>query len=128
MDFEQIKAKLQSKKLAGICYEKEGHGKFRDCLTIASNGSFLFERYCYGEAASKVCTMKGQKATEAGSIQWDYTSCPYSGKTEAPVQLTKIEGEKLYFDKKWQAWLPQAELKTVPLLGLTKLRMLFGGK
>ena len=99
-NFEPIIQKIEEEKLAAWQYELEGHHHFRDVLTITKNRKACFERYCYGEAASHVCTMWADDLTPEGKIEWNYAACNYGGKEEAPVQLTKLEGEDLFFDGK----------------------------
>lgn len=126
MDFSAIVQDIKQHKLAGRRYQKEGHGKFRDCLTICRNGKFVFERYCYGEAAGKVCEMLANRS-DGPKIEWEYSGSDYSLKTEAPVELTGQEGGSLLFDGKKALWELEEELKQVPKAGLTWFRMLLGG-
>lgn len=100
MNFQDVIAKIENEKLAAYQYEQEGHHNFRDVLTITKNGKACFERYCYGEAASHVCTMWADELSPEGKIVWNYDECSYSGKESAPVKLTKTEGDDLYFDGK----------------------------
>ena len=125
MDYTSILQQLRNQKLAARRYEKEGHGKFRDCITLCRNGRVKFQRFCYGEAASLVCTLWGAVPEEGDNIQWDYDRCDYSGKTEAPVALTGGEEGKLQFDGKRLLWAPEEDLKTMPEAGLGWLSMLF---
>ena len=127
MDFTKLIQELKESKYAGCRYEKEGHQKFRDCVTLCRNGKFLFERYCYGEAAGKVCEMTAEGASGEGEINWNYGQSDYSLKTEAPVKLTAVEGDTLLFDGKNTLWQPVEQLKQVPQAGLGRLKMLFGG-
>lgn len=57
MDFRHIIEDLKKGKIAARRFEKSGNNKFRDLVTVCSNGKLRFERYCYGEAASLVCTL-----------------------------------------------------------------------
>ena len=57
MNFDGIIADLKANKLAGRAYERVGApGNFRDRVTVYRDGKLLFERFCYGEAAGRVCT------------------------------------------------------------------------
>ncbi len=127
MDFTNVIQQIKNSKYAGYRYEKEGHQKFRDCVTVCRNGKFLFERYCYGEAAGKVCEMTAESASAQGVIAWNYAQSDYSLKTEAPQKLTGEQGEALLFDDKKTPWLVVEQLKQVPQVGLGRLKMLFGG-
>lgn len=110
--------------MAGIQYQKEGHGKFRDCVTFCKNGKFIFERFCYGEAAGSVCTLWAN-GYEENKIKWDYSGSNYTGKTDAPVELTGHQEDNLQFDEKSTFWKPVKERKTIPEAGLSRLAMLF---
>ena len=126
MKMDSITADLKAKKLAGRAYEKGGApGKFRDRVTIYRDGKVLFERYCYGEAAGKVCALWAPQADSAGHIQWDYDACPYSGKTEAPKTLTGAGHGALVFDGKPVLWHPAADLAVDPANGYGRLKMFF---
>ena len=48
----------------GFCarrYEKEYVSKYRDLLTIYTDGAAVFSRYCYGEAACLVMEVRGPR-------------------------------------------------------------------
>lgn len=124
MDFSGIISELKSSRLAARRYEQEGGGKFRDCVTVCRNGRLLFERFCYGEAAGTVCTLWGQ-AGEDGLTGWDLSASLYSGREEAPKQLTGAEGGKLQFDEGRKLWAPQKDYKRFSKAGLGTLGMLF---
>ena len=114
MDFTPILQELQQKNIGARRYEREGQGKFRDSITIGKNGTVLFERYCYGEAAGLVCKMLAESVSPEGAIAWNYEACSYSGKDEAPKQLTGRIEEALEFDEKRLKWLPKEDLNRVP--------------
>lgn len=124
MDFLQAMADLKTQRLAACRFEQEGQGKFRDRITLCRNGRVLFERFNYGEAAGLVCAMWGRVADD-DSIKWEYDSCDYSGKTDAPQKLDLYDGQALWFEKKQLAWQPVGDLKTMPKAGLGWLKMLF---
>ncbi|MDL2324212.1 hypothetical protein LJC61_03550 [Ruminococcaceae bacterium OttesenSCG-928-A16] len=125
MDFAPVIDEIKQGKLAGRRFEKEGHGKFRDCVTVYRNNKLKFERYCYGEAASLVCVLWAAVPAANQPILWDTSASDYSGKTEAPQQLTGIEGGKLLLDGKATPWAPEKDYKTAPDAGLGRLAMLF---
>ncbi len=125
MEFFPIILELKQKGLAARRFEREGHGRFRDCLTVCQNGKFLFERYCYGEAAGLVFSMWAAKEGPEGAILWDYDSCPYTGKEEAPTRLSEMQEGNLFFDGQNKAWKPVADIKRMQkgpsgILGLFK--------
>ena len=68
--------------------------------TLGIYGRVLFERFCYGEAAGKACSMWAAAVDEQGRILWDYDSCSYTGKSEAPVQITGAGRGGLVLDGK----------------------------
>ncbi len=126
MNFDGIIADLKANKLAGRAYERVGApGKFRDRVTVYRDGKLLFERFCYGEAAGRVCTLQAPGADASGRIAWDYDACPYSGKKEAPATLTGAGRGALVFDGKPALWQPVADLATDAANGYGKLRMFF---
>lgn len=126
MDFNGILDDLTSNKLAGRKYEKSGHGKFRDCVTVRRDGQLTFERFNYGEAAGLVCKLTSKGLGENGEIIWDFESSSYSGKEDAPARLTGAEDGALLFDDKAVKWLPEQDYKTMPGMGVFK--KLFGKK
>lgn len=123
MDFNTVISDIVAHKLAGRSYEKSGHGKFRDRITVRRDGLMIFERFNYGEAAGLVCTMEAKGLNAEGAIAWDYARCDYTGKKEAPATLTAIEDSALFFDGKAVPWLPEKDLKTMP--GMGRLKILF---
>lgn len=125
MDFLRVVEEMKTGKLAGRRFEKQGHAKFRDCVSVYRNNKLKFERYCYGEAASLVCTLWAAVPQVGAPIVWDYSASDYSGKTEAPVQLTGIEGGALLFDGKPVLWQVEKDYKTAPDAGLGRIAMLF---
>lgn len=116
---------LQQAKLAARRYEKEGHGKFRDCLFVCCNGRVLFQLFSYGEAASLVFEMWAKNISADGAISWADETVAYSGKTEAPQKLTSFEDNVLYLDDRPQKWAVAAEYKTFAKAGLGGLGMLW---
>lgn len=126
MKLDGIVAAVRADKLAGRAWEKGGApGKFRDRVTVYRDGKVLFERFCYGEAAGRVCALWAPGADEAGRILWDYGACAYSGKDEAPKALTGAGRGALVFDGKPVLWQPAADLPTDPANGYGALRMFF---
>ena len=93
MTFEACAKSAREQKLAGIRYEKSGRHHFRDRVTVYRDGKLLFERFCYGEAAGLVFSMKGRG--EGENAVWDYDSCAVSAKTEAPKVLTAAARRRL---------------------------------
>ncbi len=126
MKLDGILADLKARKLAGRAWEKGGApGKFRDRITVYRDGRLLFERFCYGEAAGRVCALWAAGADEAGHIRWDYDACAYSGKTEAPKTLTGAGRGALVFDGRPVLWQPAADLRTDPANGYGAVKMFF---
>ena len=54
MDFAPIIADVKAAKCAGFRYQRAGHQRYRDRVTVYRDGRLLFERFCYGEAAGLV--------------------------------------------------------------------------
>lgn len=118
MPYQQVVQKLRQKGLAAIRFEKEGNSRFRDCVTICRGGKLLFERYCYGEAASLVFCLWAKTVLADGTVEWNYAATEYSQKYEAPTRITGKEGDALLFDEKPALWQPAREYKTYPKAGL----------
>ena len=56
---------------------------------VYCDGRLLFERFCAGEAAGRVCALWAPEgADEAGRIRWDYGACAYSGAQQAPKAVS----------------------------------------
>lgn len=126
MDFNAIIDDLTQHKLAARRYEKAQHSKFRDMVTVCRNGKLRFERFCYGEAAGSVCVLWANGLTADGQIDWDMAKCLYSGKEEAPKELTAVQDGALEFDGKGRLlWEAKEDFKTLPEAGLGRLNMLF---
>lgn len=125
MYLEQAVQDVKKAKLAGIRYEREGHSRFRDCVTVMRNGRLLFERYSYGEAASLTFELWAKGAVADGVILWNYDAIDYSGKQEAVKQITGYADEVFYFDGKAAKWLPAARYRSFPRGGLGGLQMFF---
>lgn len=113
MDFSQVFEDLKDAKLAARRYEREGHAKFRDCVTVVKGGKLLFERFCWGEAASLTFGMKGTPMPD-GSIEWQTPVGSYSAADEAPKQLTGYENGAMFFDNIPKKWLCECEMKKRP--------------
>lgn len=122
MNFNEVISTVKSNKLAGIRYQREGQGKYRDRVTVYFDGKIFFERFCYGEAAGLVLCMWG-KAGE--NLEWDYNSCNHSLKIEAPQVLTAFDGKSLFFDDKSLAWIGKEHLKTDGANKYSFFKMLF---
>lgn len=125
MDFNTIVQDIRAQKLAACRFEEEGHHRFRDCVYIGRNGKIMFERYSYGEAASLVFGLRAKGIETDGTLLWDYGAISYSGKYEAPKQLTGYTDGALQFDGKPALWPVAARLKTLPQLGLGGVKMVF---
>lgn len=123
---QEVIQDLRAKKLAGVRFEREGRSRFRDCVIVAKNGKLGFERYCYGEAASLVCSFWATGVQPDGTIDWDYSTTDYSGKTEAPQKVTGVSRDALLFDDKEARWLPKTPYKSLPQAGVGRLSALFG--
>lgn len=96
MKFDKIQKQVRQQRCAGFSYaqEKPAAG-FRDVVTVYCDGRLLFERFCAGEAAGRVCALWAPGgADEAGRIQWDYSACAYSGAQQAPKVLTGAGGRR----------------------------------
>lgn len=129
MDFTVVIQDLENSKLAARRYQRDGHGKFRDLVTVCRNGKLRFERFCYGEAAGSVCVLWAPGADAEGTIQWDMSGSHYSGREEAPRVLTAVrEDGALELDGGRLLWLPSDDLKVLAEAGLGRFGMLFGKK
>ena len=70
MKFDKIQKQVRQQRCAGFSYaqEKPAAG-FRDVVTVYCDGRLLFERFCAGEAAGRVCALWAPGgADEAGRI------------------------------------------------------------
>ena len=113
MDFLAIAEDLKRKGQAGRRFEREGHGRFRDCLTVCRSGRFLFERFCYGEAAGLVCLVWGAGLGPDGAIDWE--ACPQSEAGELPLRLTAaLPDGALEMDGQKKLWRATGDRKKVP--------------
>lgn len=58
MKFDKIQKQVRQQRCAGFSYaqEKPAAG-FRDVVTVYCDGRLLFERFCAGEAAGRVCAL-----------------------------------------------------------------------
>ena len=58
MKFDKIQKQVKQQRCAGFSYaqEKPAAG-FRDVVTVYCDGRLLFERFCAGEAAGRVCAL-----------------------------------------------------------------------
>lgn len=121
MDFTQVAQDVRAARLAGRRFEKEGHGKYRDCIIVTRDGRVYFQRFNYGESAGLIFKLAARGVAADGTIDWDYDAIDYSGKYEAPKQLTGYEGGALLLDGKPQRWPPAADLKSLGAANLGKL-------
>lgn len=126
MTIQDIAAVAAQEKLAGIRYQKSGRAGFRDRVTVYRDGTLLFERFCYGEAAGLVFEMRGKGADADGTLLWDYDACRNSHKTEAPQRLSAGDTTTLQFDEKNVAWNCTDRLKSDPAHGYSALGGFFG--
>ena len=75
MDFAPIIADVKAAKCAGFRYQRAGHQRYRDRVTVYRDGRLLFERFCYGEAAGLVFKLWAPGADDTGAPQWDFSKC-----------------------------------------------------
>ena len=66
MDFAPIIADVKAAKCAGFRYQRAGHQRYRDRITVYRDGRLLFERFCYGEAAGLVFKLWAPGADDTG--------------------------------------------------------------
>lgn len=121
MDFTAVSSEIKTHKLAGLTFEREGQGKYRDRVTVYMDGKILFERFCYGEAAGLVFEMWG---TAKAELAWEYDKCTHSQKKDAPLLLTGCTAGELYFDDKSARWLCTQRLKSDRQNGYSRMRVL----
>lgn len=89
MDFAPIIADVKAAKCAGFRYQRAGHQRYRDRVTVYRDGRLLFERFCYGEAAGLVFKLWAPGADDTGVPQWDFSKCNVTNaRDEVPHQLT----------------------------------------
>ena len=69
MDFAPIIADVKAAKCAGFRYQRAGHQRYRDRVTVYRDGRLLFERFCYGEAAGLVFKLWAPGADDTGAGQ-----------------------------------------------------------
>ena len=125
MKIDTLTQEIRQAGCAGFCYEQTGRPRFRDRVTFYRDGRVLFERFCYGEAAGKACSMWAAAVDEQGRILWDYDSCSYTGKSEAPVQITGARRGGLVLDGKPALWERVETLKTDKEHGYGALKILW---
>lgn len=106
MKFDNIQKQVKQQRCAGFSYAQENPAAgFRDMVTVYCDGRLLFERFCAGEAAGRVCALWAPEgADEAGRIRWDYGACAYSGAQQAPKALTGAGAGGLVFDGRPYRW------------------------
>lgn len=87
MDFAPIIADVKAAKCAGFRYQRAGHQRYRDRVTVYRDGRLLFERFCYGEAAGLVFKLWAPGADDTGVPQWDFSKAmsPRPGRGAAPA-------------------------------------------
>ena len=110
----------------GFCarrYEKEYVSKYRDLLTIYTDGAAVFSRYCYGEAACLVMEVRGRDAGEEGLI-WEAVPSWAAKDPPLPCHLTKEENGILWFDGNRLKWEFLEDLKTDKEHGYSRTRLL----
>lgn len=126
MDFQAIIDDLKRDKLAARRFEREGHRKFRDCVTVGRNGRLLYQLFSWGEAASLAFEVWGT-AGQGGAISWRPSKSGHNPGQEPPERLAGYQGGALLFDDKPQRWPAAAEYKRWPAGGLGFWGMLLGG-
>lgn len=105
MDFSSIISEIKNAKCVGFRYQRAGHTRYRDRVTVYYDGRILFERFCYGEAAGLVFSLWAQSADASGAPQWDFSKCNVSNaREETPHQLTGAGEGGLVFDGKPVRW------------------------
>lgn len=105
MNFSAIVEEIRAAKCVGFRYQKAGHSRYRDRVTVYRDGRLLFERFCYGEAAGLVFSLWAEQADENGAPAWDFSGCNVSNaRDEAPRQLTGAGTGGLTFDGKPACW------------------------
>ena len=113
MNFESIIAEIRQTGCVGFRYQKEGHSKYRDRVTVYRDGRLLFERFCWGEAAGLVFKLWADSTDAEGAPAWSEAGCCVTGAAqEAPQKLTGGNDNGLYFDGKNALWECVEQLKT----------------
>lgn len=110
MDFTPVIADLKRDKLAARRFEREGHRKFRDCVTVGRNGKLLFQRFCWGEGASLTFELWG-RADENGVITWGKSKSIYDEVEAAPTHLAGYENGALLFEGDKLRWPAASDMK-----------------
>jgi hypothetical protein len=124
MDFSPVIEDLKQSGLAARRYEREGHRKFRDCVTVGRNGRLLFQLFSWGEAASLAFEAKGRVAP-GGAMVWAAPVGGHMAGETPPARLSEYKDGTLLFDGKPQRWAVAAEHKYWPKGGLGVLGKLF---
>lgn len=114
MTFEQLLVQLRTRGLAACRYEREGHRKFRDCVTVCRNGWLVFQRFSWGEAAGLVFALRAAPPAKDEDIAWNYAATENPGCAEAPRCLTDVQEGVLVFDDLPAKWELVAEYKRLP--------------
>jgi hypothetical protein len=133
MDFAPIIADVKAAKCAGFRYQRAGHQRYRDRVTVYRDGRLLFERFCYGEAAGLVFKLWAPGADDTGVPQWDFSKCNVTNaRDEVPHQLTGAGQGGLVFDGRPARWECVDKLKNDKANGyggpVNFFKNLFGGR
>lgn len=80
MKFDKIQKQVRQQRCAGFSYaqEKPAAG-FRDVVTVYCDGRLLFERFCAGEAAGRVCALWAPGAGKRGAFSGITAHAPIPG-------------------------------------------------
>lgn len=127
MRFDGIIKQVRAQRCAGFSYVRgDAAARFRDVLTVYCDGRLLFERFCAGEAAGRVCALWARKGADGtGRILWEYDTCAYSGAAEAPKVLTGAGAGGLVFDGRPAAWALCEQRRTDAANGYGALKTWF---
>ena len=133
MDFAPIIADVKAAKCAGFRYQRAGHQRYRDRVTVYRDGRLLFERFCYGEAAGLAFKLWAPGADDTGVPQWDFSKCNVTNaRDEVPHQLTGAGQGGLVFDGRPARWECVDKLKNDKANGyggpVNFFKNLFGGR
>lgn len=127
MRFDGIIKQVKAQRCAGFSYAcSDPAARFRDVLTVYCDGRLLFERFCAGEAAGRVCALWARKgADDTGRILWEDDTCADCGASEAPKVLTGAGSGGLVFDGRSVAWALCEQRRTDAFNGYGTLKTWF---
>lgn len=92
-------------------YEQQERQHYRDCLLFYCDGGVLFERYCYGEAASLVFAAWVREIDADGVLVYEQPLAIGVKTQDLPRKLELLPDGRLSVDGGWNQWAVAATLR-----------------